>query len=107
MNRGSIDTLNFGPSQDDELTVEQVSKLFLEDNFYAYVDVRRDNESVDAIRKESGILKLNSDLARASLQWNPKFKCAESVAWVRTWENESKVNPVDKTRAQISEYWSL
>jgi CDP-glucose 4,6-dehydratase len=107
MNKGSIDTLNFGPSPGDELTVAQVAKLFLKDEFDAYVDLHQDIDGENVIKKESGILKLNSDLAKASLQWNPKFRCPESVAWVRKWENESKDEPADKCRAQISEYWSL
>jgi CDP-glucose 4,6-dehydratase len=105
--KGPIDTLNFGPSHDDELTVEQVSRLFLEDKFNAYVDLMQDSESADVIKKESGILKLNSELAKTTLQWTPKFRCAESVAWVRTWENESRMNSAEKSRAQISKYWSL
>ena len=70
---------NFGPNQDSEKTVssliEEMSKSF-----------EMPSMEFEAIAwEEAKYLKLNSDLARRELSWEPKINFSDAVAMTSEW----------------------
>jgi CDP-glucose 4,6-dehydratase len=74
---------NFGPNSDSELTVEHLTKMFIQkigSGSYAV----NDNKELH----EANLLKLDISKAKIDLSWSPKLSFEETISWTASWYKE-------------------
>jgi CDP-glucose 4,6-dehydratase len=91
---------NFGPAIEDCRTVKDVAETLQRNWPQAKIEVSKE---VDALRKETAILKLNCDKAYAKLNWKPRWNFAQAMQatsdWYRHWAEGRDI--WDLTSSQI------
>jgi len=97
--------VNFGPNPSSFCTVREVVDAFSA-RFSGRPGWRRDT---GVNPKEATALTLSSALAHNSLQWHPRLRVAESLAWTADWYNAYAAGEdmVKFSEAQIVQYQSL
>ena len=101
---------NFGPSQNDVTSVEELVRRFLaswrERGGVAHDAIREREDSVG--ERES--LLLDSAKARSELRWRPFLDIAQTIDWTTEWYHEVMKDPdtaADATSNQIARYMAL
>lgn len=96
---------NFGPSENENLTVKQVAEKFINSWGQGSLAIRQD----DAALEEACLLKLDSGKSRHRLGWQPVLTIDESidltVYWYRAYYDEP-ASASDITECQIKSYCS-
>ncbi len=92
---------NFGPNADAEQNVETLTATFIKKIGFGSYAI-----NANADLHEAGILKLNNNLAKKELNWQPKLSFEETLKWTADWyknylEKESDIkkfttNQIDK-----------
>jgi len=94
---------NFGPEIQDHLKVKELVKIA--------IDCWESGEWLDISHKdqphEAGILKLDINLAKDDLNWQPKLNSKLAIKWTIDWYRQKKNNLFDFTLQQIKNYQSL
>ena len=93
---------NFGPGQDDHLTVKELVNLSITEwGSGKWVDTSS-GESVH----EATLLQLNIDKARNELGWKPKLNATQAATWTIEWYKKDS-DLANFTFQQIEEYMTL
>jgi CDP-glucose 4,6-dehydratase len=94
---------NFGPEIHDHLKVKELVKTAIECwESGEWLDVS-DNDQPH----EASVLKLDINLAKKDLNWQPKLDCKLAVKWTIDWYTQKKSNLYDFTLQQINNYQSI
>lgn len=91
---------NFGPAPDDMLTVEELTKIFI-DNYGAgsYKDLNPENAP-----HEAKLLLLNSNRAAEQLGWIPKLDARAAIQMTASWYADKAHTATEKCMQQIMSY---
>ncbi|MBX2887574.1 MAG: CDP-glucose 4,6-dehydratase [Ferruginibacter sp.] len=92
--------INFGPLQDDHLTVEQVVNKAIQ--IFGKGSWQKD-ESGGQVH-EAGILKLDINKAKELLSWTPRWDAQTAIHETLQWYMQPIQNKGDYTRLQIEKY---
>lgn len=93
---------NFGPDKDDELSVEELTKIFLK----AYGrDILYEVEQSDKNPHEANLLLLDSSKAHNELGWKPKLDARQAIEWSAQWYADKSRNAKEKCSKQIEKYF--
>lgn len=93
---------NFGPDKNDELSVEELTKIFLS----AYG--RETQYSVaqsDKNPHEANLLLLDSSKAHHELGWKPKLSARQAIEWSAQWYADKSKSAQEKCSEQIEAYF--
>jgi CDP-glucose 4,6-dehydratase len=108
----NVRTLNFGPNNGCELTVELVASIFLDslpDNLKKSISIETDLEERLLI-KEAELLSLNSSRSRELIGWDPQISSKLAVIFTSKWWGKvinETASPSTATREDIAAYFSL
>lgn len=96
-----ISAYNFGPNKDDMLTVEDLTKIFIE---------RYGKGSYESMQEagqphEAKLLLLDSTKAKEQIGWLPQLDARESIEWTADWYADKDNSAHDKCMRQIKEYF--
>jgi CDP-glucose 4,6-dehydratase len=94
-------TWNFGPSNNDNMNVEQVVREFL--NYFKKGKIVIDKSN--NFGQEASLLKLNCDKANSILGWSAKWNTKETIKKVAEWYKFDENKKVEITKKQINEYY--
>lgn len=92
---------NFGPNPDDMLTVEDLTKVFIE--HYGAGDYQ-DMSDTKAVH-EAKLLLLNSEKAKAELGWESKLDARTAIQWTAEWYADKHQTAHEKCMKQIEAYF--
>lgn len=102
-NKNLARAYNFGPEIQDHLKVKELVKIA--------IDCWESGEWLDVSHTdqphEAGILKLDINLAKAELNWQPKLNSQLAIKWTIDWYRQKKNNLFDFTLQQIENYQFL
>ena len=77
---------NFGPKQDEMISVEKISRLLIKNWGNGNIILKNDLEKVH----ESSVLRLDIQKANSKLNWYPKWNAEESILFTANWYKEYK-----------------
>jgi len=95
---------NFGPAQEDAMTVGSVANAFVE--AWGEGASWMSAEPSERPEKESGVLTLDSTLARKHLAWQPRWSSAEAVRRTASWyrDHASGTPATELIRRDVIDY---
>lgn len=94
---------NFGPEIQDHLKVKELVKIAIECwESGEWLDISSVGQP-----HEAGVLKLDINLAKKDLKWQPKLDSKLAIKWTIDWYRQKKSNLYDFTLQQIFNYQSL
>lgn len=89
---GFAKAYNFGPNNDNEVNVENLTKSFIEKigsgNYGLELlcnEVQHEDGKLTKKLHEAGILKLDNSLAKRELSWNPKLSFDDTIKFTADW----------------------
>lgn len=94
-------TFNFGPNADDMLTVEDLTKIFLE----RFGGGSYENLSVENAVHEAKLLLLDSNKAKNMLGWTPQLDARTAIEWTADWYADKGNDAHEKCMMQIKQYF--
>ncbi|MCB0700836.1 MAG: CDP-glucose 4,6-dehydratase [Chitinophagaceae bacterium] len=92
---------NFGPDKDDMLTVEELTKVFIE----RFGKGSYEKVEQDGAPHEAKLLLLDSSKARHSIGWNPQLDARTSIQWTADWYANREQSASEKCMQQIKQYF--
>ena len=92
---------NLGPDPGDMLTVEELTKIFIES--YGYGSYKSFAE--EGAPHEAKLLLLNSKKAEEHLGWKPKLDARTAIHWTASWYANKEESAHEKCMAQIKKYF--
>ena len=92
---------NFGPNPEDMLTVEDLTKTFIES--YGAGDYR--NFSEDGAPHEAKLLLLDSSKAQEHMGWKSQMDARTAIRWTAEWYADKHRSANEKCLSQIEEYF--
>ncbi len=93
---------NFGPDEGDELSVEELTKIFLK--AYGREGQYRVEPS-DKHPHEANLLLLNSSKAHQELGWKSKLEARQAILWSAQWYADKSKTAGEKCKEQIENYF--
>ncbi len=94
---------NFGPEIQDHLKVKELVQIAIDCwESGEWLDISDESQP-----HEAGILKLDINLAKTELNWQPKLDSKSAVKWTIDWYRQKKGEQYDFTLQQIKNYQSL
>lgn len=93
---------NFGPEDEDTLTVEQLVQIAIEQwGSGTYEAVPLDNQP-----HEANLLRLSIKKAKQELGWQPNLRSQEAIALTIDWYKNYENDPITYTELQIKNFYS-
>lgn len=92
---------NFGPGPNDMLTVEELTKIFLQT--FVLGDYK-DISSNEALH-EAKLLLLDSSKALQMLGWKPQLDAETAIRWTARWYADKELSAHQKCLNQITQYF--
>ena len=92
---------NFGPDPNDMLTVEELTKIFIES--YGYGSYKSFAE--DGAPHEAKLLLLDSSRAAKQLGWKPIMDARTAIQWTAEWYANKDLSAHEKCMQQIKQYF--
>lgn len=93
---------NIGPDENDEKTVEDLTKIFLtayeKEGFYEVIPPEN-------APHEAKLLLLDSSKIRNALQWQPMLDATAAINWTAQWYADKQHNAAEKCMRQIEAYF--
>lgn len=96
-----ISAYNFGPNEDDMLTVEDLTKIFIERFGKGSYKVL---EQPGALH-EAKLLLLDSKKAKQQIGWEPKLDAETAIRWTADWYADKEHTAQEKCLKQIKQYF--
>ena len=96
------DSYNFGPMENDKLTVEELIQIAAKKWGSGSYEVEKNTDNPH----EAGLLQLNIQKAKVVLNWEPNMQSSEAIEKTVTWYKNYNENPLELTQNQIKEYFS-
>ena len=78
---------NFGPDLKNCKTVSYIAKKF-SNSYKVKIKIKKDNKK--NLKKETGLLRLNNNKAKKTLNWHPKWSLDESIKKIIEWHKGGK-----------------
>ncbi|RYG52209.1 MAG: hypothetical protein EOO01_06995 [Chitinophagaceae bacterium] len=94
-------SLNFGPEENDHLSVQQVVESAIE--FLGKGNWEKDSSEN---YHEAGLLRLNISMARKVLNWQPLMNSKEAIRKTLEWYATPDDEKASRTREQVEQYLS-
>ncbi len=94
-------TFNFGPNADDMLTVEDLTKIFLE----RFGGGSYENLSLENAVHEAKLLLLDSSKAKKMIGWHPQMNAETAIRMTADWYADKGNDAHEKCMMQIKEYF--
>ncbi len=92
---------NFGPNPEDMLTVEELTKVFIES--YKKGSYKSDME--DGAPHEAKLLLLDSSKAEQMIGWKPILDARTAIQWTAQWYANKNNTAAEKCLMQIKKYF--
>jgi CDP-glucose 4,6-dehydratase len=92
---------NFGPNPEDMLSVEELTKIFLE----RFGKGTYKNTSQAGALHEAKLLLLHSGKAAEMLGWRPQLNANTAITWTADWYADKQRSAHDKCMEQIKKYF--
>lgn len=92
---------NFGPNPEDMLTVEDLTRTFIE--YYGEGDYKKFEE--DGAPHEAKLLLLDSTKALDCLGWKSQLNARHAIKWTAEWYADKHRSAHEKCMAQIRDYF--
>ena len=92
---------NMGPNPDDMLTVEELTKIFIE--CYGHGSYKSFAE--EGAPHEAKLLLLDSSKAANDLGWKPQLDARTAIRWTAEWYADKSHTAHEKCMAQIGKYF--
>ena len=96
-----ITAFNFGPNENDMLTVEDLTKIFIE----RFGRGSYENKQLENAPHEAKLLLLDSSKAKQMIGWEPKLDATTAIRWTADWYADRNTSAADKCMKQIKEYF--
>ena len=96
-----ITAFNFGPNENDMLTVEDLTKIFIE----RFGRGSYENKQQENAPHEAKLLLLDSSKAKQMIGWEPKLDATTAIRWTADWYADRSTPAADKCMKQIKEYF--
>ncbi|MDA8403004.1 MAG: CDP-glucose 4,6-dehydratase [Desulfobacteraceae bacterium] len=94
------DAWNFGPQDDDALTVREVmNALKIHWSLLDFIEESENNQP-----HEAGMLKLDSSRAKQTLGWRPVWDCGQAILQAAKWYQAFYDRNVISTRSDMDDY---
>lgn len=92
---------NFGPDENDMVTVEDLTKIFIE----RFGRGSYENQQQANAPHEAKLLLLDSGKAKHAIGWQPSLDAAAAIRWTADWYADRETPAHDKCMKQIKEYF--
>lgn len=92
---------NFGPDENDMVTVEDLTKIFIE----RFGRGSYENQQQANALHEAKLLLLDSGKAKHAIGWQPSLDAATAIRWTADWYADRETPAHDKCMKQIKEYF--
>lgn len=92
---------NFGPDENDMVTVENLTKIFIE----RFGRGNYENQQQANALHEAKLLLLDSGKAKHAIGWQPSLDAATAIRWTADWYADRETPAHDKCMKQIKEYF--
>jgi len=92
---------NFGPNPEDMLTVEELTKVFIES--YGHGSYRATPD--EASPHEAKLLLLDSSRAARDIQWKSVLDARTAIKWTAQWYADKETHATEKCLRQIQQYF--
>lgn len=96
-----ISAYNFGPNEDDMLTVEDLTKIFIERFGKGSYKVLEQQGALH----EAKLLLLDSKKAKQQIGWEPKLDAETAIRWTADWYADKEHTAQEKCLKQIKQYF--
>lgn len=97
------DAYNFGPFENDHLTVSELVKTAINNwGSGTWKDISNSNDP-----HEAGLLKLDINKAVTELNWSPKLNSQQAIEWTIEWYRQPVENHFDYTMEQLNNFQTL
>ncbi len=96
-----ISAYNFGPNEDDMLTVEDLTKIFIERFGKGSYKVLEQQGALH----EAKLLLLDSRKAKQQIGWEPKLDAETAIRWTADWYADKEHTAQEKCLKQIKQYF--
>ena len=95
---------NFGPSLEEKHTVGELTTQIA--NHFGITGSAWNLDSTIQPH-EAGYLLLDSSKARVELDWSDRLNFNDSIKWSIGWYKDKEIAPLEKTKAQIQQFFQL
>lgn len=92
---------NFGPNENDMLTVEDLTKIFIE----RFGRGNYENKQQAGAPHEAKLLLLDSSKAKVTIGWQPQLDAKTSIEWTADWYADREHTAHEKCMMQIEKYF--
>jgi len=92
---------NFGPEPENELTVEELVQISID----VWGSGSYEVQQVEGQLHEAGLLKLDIQKAKSTLNWQPMLNAKDTVSWTIDWYKTTESQWAKKTTAQVRSYF--
>lgn len=96
-----ITAFNFGPNENDMLTVEDLTKIFIERFGRGSYEIKQ----TDNAPHEAKLLLLDSSKAAQAIDWTPKLDAKTAIRWTADWYADREHTAHEKCMQQIESYF--
>ncbi len=96
-----ITAFNFGPNQEDMLTVEELTKIFIQQFGRGSYTITPNQDAPH----EAKLLLLDSNKAKQTIGWQPKLDARTAIHWTADWYADRKHTAYEKCMMQVKEYF--
>lgn len=96
-----ITAYNFGPEKDDMLTVEELTKIFIERYGKGSYKSTKDENAPH----EAKLLLLDSNKAKERIGWQPELDAKTAIRWTADWYADKEHDAREKCMNQIKQYF--
>lgn len=94
---------NFGPEPQDHLTVREL----VEESIQHWGSGNWIDKSTTGEPHEAGLLKLDIELAKKQIGWQPKMSARQAIGWTIDWYKQPIENKVEYSFQQIRNFLNL
>ncbi|HEY9177619.1 MAG TPA: CDP-glucose 4,6-dehydratase [Flavipsychrobacter sp.] len=92
---------NFGPNEEDMLTVEVLTNIFIQQFGRGTYNVLQQ----EGAPHEAKLLLLDSNKAKKAIGWEPKLDARTAIRWTADWYADREHTAQEKCMTQIKEYF--
>ena len=97
------EAFNFGPSQNEDKTVDELLKEMKKNWKY----IKWKYSKGDKVFKESSLLRLNCDKAHSVLNWKPTFNFNETIKLTSEWYQAYYDNKIDNKKLKELTFFQI
>lgn len=92
---------NFGPDENDMITVEELTKIFIERFGRGTYNILQHEGALH----EAKLLLLDSSKAKQTIGWQPQLDATTAIRWTADWYADRETPASEKCMKQVKEYF--